>query len=102
LTRRRGELSATCVDREWPHQVALPAERVQGKQHGVVDDFCRELTVCSRTRTVHRDGVDYIVFCFGQLAHANLFRARFIGERFDPADRGHGREWSIWRRQQKG
>jgi hypothetical protein len=30
---------------------------------------------------------DYVAFCFGELAHANLFRAKCKGERFDPTNR---------------
>ena len=37
---------------------------------------------------MRHDDVDYQVFCFAELAHANLFRAKFKGERFSPADGG--------------
>lgn len=97
MTRRKGELSAARVDRAWPHQVALPVDRVTGEHYHVVHEFCRGLTLCSRGHTVRRDGVEYQVFCFSELGHANLFRAQFKGERFNPADRGRGPRWFEWR-----
>jgi hypothetical protein len=30
MTRRKGELTGGRVDREWPYQVALPADQVGG------------------------------------------------------------------------
>jgi hypothetical protein len=41
----------------------------------------RGLSVAPRARSFRRGDVDYVVFCFGELAHANLFRTRFKGER---------------------
>jgi hypothetical protein len=36
------------------------------------------------------------VFCFAEEAHAEAFRIRFGGERFDPKQRGRGRRWARW------
>jgi hypothetical protein len=82
--RARGAISPRQRDREWPHQVALRADQVSGDQYHVVHGFCRGLSIAPRGRSFRRDDVDYVVFCFGELAHANLFRAKFKGERFDP------------------
>jgi hypothetical protein len=97
MTLRKGEVSPRMVDRDWPHQVALPAERMMGDGHKVIREFCRELSLCQRGHTVQRDDRTYRVFCFADPSHADLFRQRFGGEPFDPKDRGRGREWHLWR-----
>jgi hypothetical protein len=47
-------------------------------------EFGRALSVCPRGHTVRRDNTTYSVFCFADPSHADLFRERFRGERFDP------------------
>jgi len=81
--------------------VALSVNKVTG-EHYPLQEFCRELSLCPRGHSVQRDGIEYKVFCFAELAHANLFRAQFKGERFNPADRGRGTKWMQWRNQAKG
>jgi hypothetical protein len=96
VSRRKGELTANRVDREWPYQVALHADQVAGKNYSVTHDFCRDLSVCPRGHSVLRGNVTYIVFCFADAEHAELFRERFNGERFDPKKRGRGNKWFLW------
>jgi hypothetical protein len=98
VTRRKGELSARMIDRDWPHQVTLPADRVMGKHYPIIHDFCRALSLCQRGHTVQRDSIIYNVFCFADPMHADLFRERFAGERFDPEDRGRGNRRHLWRK----
>jgi hypothetical protein len=98
MVRRRGELSSRMIDRDWPHQVALRADSVKGRSSEIKDEFCRDLSLCPRGHCVRRDGVGYVVFCFSKPSHANLFREHFDGERFNPEDRGRGREWRLWRK----
>ena len=98
MTQRKGELSPGMVDRNWPHQVALPAERMMGDGHKIIREFCRALSLCQRGHTVQRDDRTYNVFSFADPLHADLFRERFGGEPFDPKDRGRGREWHLWRK----
>ena len=83
MSRRKGELSANMIDREWPHQIALPADQLIGKNYHVIYEFCRRLSLCSRGHTVQRNSITYKVFCFADPSHADLFRERFGGERFD-------------------
>jgi hypothetical protein len=71
MTRRRGELSAGTIDRDWSHQIALPADQV--KSFGIIREFCRALSLCSRGHTVQRDNITYNVFCFADRSHADLF-----------------------------
>jgi hypothetical protein len=37
---RRGELSKDTIDRDWPHQVALPAARCTGRNYVTIHLFC--------------------------------------------------------------
>jgi hypothetical protein len=98
MTRRKGELAGGRIDREWPHQVALPAEQVAGTNYVVTHEFCRDLSLCPRGHAVRQDGIDYCGFCFADSAHAELFREKFNGERFDPKDRGRGVSWRLWQK----
>jgi hypothetical protein len=90
MSRRKGELTAGRIDREWPHQVALQADPVAGENYIVARDFCRDLSLCPRGHSVQRDRREYRVFCFSDPAHADRFFERFNGERFDPKYRGRG------------
>ncbi|SRR6266446_4404814 len=96
MTPRKGELTPATIDREWPHQVALPADQVKGVNNAVIREFCRGLSLCPRNHTVQPDDVTYIVFCFAEAPHAERFRERFGGEPFDPKDRGRGKAWFLW------
>ena len=98
MTSRKGELTPATIDREWPHQVALPADQVKGTNNAVIHEFCRGLSLCPRNHTVQRDDVTYVVYCFAESSHAALFRERVGGEPFDPKDRGRGRDWFVWRK----
>jgi hypothetical protein len=60
-----------------------PRDHLLGNEYDRVHAFCRGLSLGPRGRSFRRDDVDYVVFCFGELARANLFRARFKGERFE-------------------
>jgi hypothetical protein len=81
---RKGELSKGRMDRQWPHQVALPASRCSGHKYVTVRLFCQGL---SRTHSFRRVDQDMLVFCFAQLAHAEQFRDRFGGALMDPKNR---------------
>jgi hypothetical protein len=96
VTRRKGELTNTRIDREWPHQVVIAADQMDGKNDAIGREFCRDLSLCPRGYTVRREDIDYRVFCFADPAHADLFRERFGGEPFDPQDRGRGAAWIRW------
>jgi hypothetical protein len=86
---RRGELSKGIIDRDWPHQVALPAHRCAGGSYVTIRLFCKgeHLSPCDRGHSFYRDGTDFNVFCFAEGEHAEKFRARFGGEIIDPKNR---------------
>jgi hypothetical protein len=84
---RKGELSKGTIDRQWPHQVALRADFVAGRNFTLIHDFCRGLSLCSRGHSFRRGNRDYVVFCFADHTHADQFKDRFGGEIIDPKDR---------------
>lgn len=97
MIQREGELTAAGIDRGWPHQVALPAERV-AQHFSTIQAFCRDLSLCPRGHCVVRDGRWWNVYCFAESEHAERFRKRFGGETFDPRPRGRGeRLGALWR-----
>jgi hypothetical protein len=90
--RRKGELSPTAIDRDWPHQV-LPA-RACGGGYNEIHEFCKDLTLCTRRHAVCHDNVWYHVYCFSDPADAEKFKRRFGGEKFNLNERGRGRNWA--------
>jgi hypothetical protein len=85
MVRRKGELSSG--DRQWPHQVALPAEFVRGRQYMILHRFCRGLSLCPRRQHYRKDGRDFVVYCFQTLSDAQLFQMHFDGELMTPQTR---------------
>jgi len=87
MVYRKGELSKAMMDRDWPHQVALPAMRCHGHNYITICLFCEPLSLCPRTHSFRRDDHDLMVFCFATRDHGEKFRDRFGGEFLDPATR---------------
>jgi len=98
MSRRKGELSSAMVDVGWPHQVALPESETLGYRYRFVHEFCRDLSLCPRGHSVYHADQWWRVYCFKEAADAELFRKRFGGETFDPAQRGKGRYWAQWKK----
>jgi hypothetical protein len=88
---RKGELSRATIAREWPHQLALSAEFLRGRNCIIVDRFCRGLSVCARHRIYWRDRKEYVAYCFATRADAEFVQMHFGGEFIDPRNLG---EWS--------
>jgi hypothetical protein len=84
---RKGELSKGTIDREWPHQVALRADRCAGHNYFTIRLFCEGLSLCPRGHSFRRDDIDMTVFCFAERAHAEQFREHVGGEFIDPKNR---------------
>lgn len=87
MVYRKGELTSAGIDRDWPHQVALSAEYVQGRQYVILHRFCNGLSVCPRHQTFWRDRQEYIVYCFREHSDAELFAMHFDGEMMTPDTR---------------
>jgi len=67
MVYRKGELSKAMRDRDWPHQVALPAYRCLGHNFLTIHFFYQGGTVLCTRRHAY---VDMTVFCFAKRAHA--------------------------------
>lgn len=91
--RRKGELSPACVDREWPHQIMLPASQCVGANSNVIRDFCADLSLASRGHSNVKDDAWHHVYCFAEREHAERFQERFGGDWFEPARRGRDHSW---------
>jgi len=96
MSRRKGELTTAAINRGWPHQVAIPATQCMGSHGRFMDAFCLDLSMCERHQSVFHEDKWWIVYCFADAEHAEKFRMRFGGERFDPKDRGRGSNWAHW------
>jgi hypothetical protein len=84
---RKGELSKSTIDREFPHQVALPASDVVGAGYRPRHDFANSRGACLRGHTFRRDDRDFVVFCFLTREAADAFMERFGGEYMTPETR---------------
>jgi hypothetical protein len=85
MTRRKGEVTKSQIDRECPHQVAILIP-VGGLVRLLMDmyTFCDAHAMSYRTRTDRRRELvpsGHVRFCFADPAHADAFHAKFDGER---------------------
>lgn len=96
MSRRKGELTPSAIDRGWPHQVALLADLYQGKEAEALRVAASKLLYCPRGHSVFYGDRHYNVHCFATKDHAERFMAAYGGEWFDPRDRGRGLDWNKW------
>jgi hypothetical protein len=102
--QRRGELTYARIDREWPHQVALPDDICTEQNYSLIRAFCEAHRLHHQTRQVQaiwpdRKYQNYRLHCFADSAQADLFQSHFGGEFFDPKrDRENGRAQGAWYR----
>jgi hypothetical protein len=72
MVHRKGELTGAQMDREWPHQIALPVEAVLGKNKTIIDRFCRGLSVCPRRHSYWQHDKEFLVYCSAEHLGCNV------------------------------
>ena len=83
VVTRKGEIFQARLRHQWPHHVAISADKVRGHQnYDVVHTFAEAFSVAPRTFWVRRDDLDFVVFCFAKAEDAQAFAKRFGGELF--------------------
>jgi len=104
VKRSRGIPAPTIIDREMPHQVALPDDICTERNYTLITRFLREHGLICRTRAViavWKDGTQeqWRLHCFAGREAAAAFLDHFGGIMFDPKrDRENGRARGVWRR----
>jgi hypothetical protein len=93
--RRKGELSAARVDRDWPHQIARRQGADSAAAFAAILAFCDEVSAAPRHHSAVIDDAWHTIFCFAKAADAALFREKFGGEPFDLKARGKGANWAV-------
>lgn len=98
MSKRKGQMSQTTINRLWPHQVAILADIYRGPLKPEIDAFCKPYPHSGAPFQLHYEGQSYLVKCFSEKAIADEFMTRFGGELFDPRERGKGKLWFEWRK----
>jgi hypothetical protein len=70
VMRRKGELSATRIDRDWPHQMVLKANDCLGQNDTIMRAFCEGLSLSPRGHSYVENGEWMRVWCFAEKADA--------------------------------
>jgi hypothetical protein len=88
--RRKGELSSAAIDRDWPHQVALPASASHDGGYAAIREFCRNLSPCPRGHSVLHGDEWWNVYCFAEREHAEKFLLKFVTKDLIPGSEAGG------------
>lgn len=104
VKRNRTIPAPSVIDREWPHQVALPDDLCTQGNLTKIMEFCHDHGLEYQRRQVQAvwpNGKyeDYRLHCFADADVAKVFRDHFSGQVFDPKrDRENGKIRGVWRR----
>jgi hypothetical protein len=81
MTRRKSETTRSLLDRNYPHQVAMPADALRGSANSTaMCGLAKDLGGSLSPYHLSRDGRDLRVFCFATVTAAHEFHERFGGE----------------------
>lgn len=80
MTRRKGQIGRSQLDRWWPHHVALPAEAMRLGNSEAVYASLKRLSAAPRPYHLRRGDLNFAVFCFAKPEDAQAFAERFGGE----------------------
>jgi hypothetical protein len=88
------------ADNTHKHWVALEEEKCIGENFHALRTFCDErgLSLSRHGHSANFEGQFFQVFMFAEEEHAEMFRARFGGERMHPSERGKGARWAHWKK----
>lgn len=104
VTRNRVAPSPSVIDRDWPHQVALPDDLCTDRNFTLITKFCQDRGITHQPRQVQAIWANgkyenYRLYCFADEASARTFRDHFDGLIFVPKrDRENGKTGGVWRR----
>jgi len=86
--RDKGRNRPGRLKRNWPHHVALPAEKVHGVANSAaVRGFAHTLSAAPMQLHMRRGHSDFVVFCFTKPEDAQVFAEQFGGERLATGSR---------------
>jgi hypothetical protein len=85
MTTRKGGITRSQLDRQWPHHVALTTEKVRRLANSeTVRGVAASLNAAL---TYHLTEPERVVFCFSMPEDAQTFAERFGGERLESGGR---------------
>ena len=81
MTQRKGEVDRAQLRRQWPHHVALSAEKVRGLKNSTATyGLAQSLSGGPRTYHLRRGDADFVVFCFAKPEDADTFCEQLLAE----------------------
>ena len=87
MVYRKGELSKSTMDKEWPHHVAHHTPGGGWKRFHDLEAYCYAVAACPRFHSLAEWSLHHTIFCFREAAHAEDFIALFGGFRIEPSER---------------
>jgi hypothetical protein len=85
VRRRTRGITRVQLAHQWPHHVALAAEKLHGLANAeIVRGFAATLSAAPITYHLRLEDRDFVVFCFSKPEDAKTFALRFGGTIVEP------------------